>query len=288
MKRGPKEIDAGALHAFAQQAYWGFRFLQENNALLWKRIKKAADTSEIRDIGAACATPGAMLGAGYGAEGAMTWLQNGNVAFQIVEAKRHRRYPKSSNRPSSEDRRMIFLGIAVAAGVFGISVGTGLRKLAEANLGLESLSKQVHSLDGFKEIVERNAYLMAEPIGNYLLPLGDGTYIRQNDLPCEIPDDCVDGYIIHGYVNGRPVAQFSRTLPAELADSPEAQGKVEVSENPVLKPANLLTTPLSENQVVCVCGATIAAGDTETALKALADHKRRVHPDWNDESHKPK
>jgi hypothetical protein len=219
MKRGPKEVDPGSLYAFAHQAYWGFRFLREHKKSLWKKVKSARTALQIRRIGIVCADPKTMRGAGYGAAGAMTWLENGNVAVQIIAAKHHRRYP-NSNRPTSEDRRMIFLGIAVAAGVFGLSFNTALRKLAEAKLSLEHTIEEVHGIDRLHELIRSRGLVWAEPVGNYFWRTALGEWTLREDLPCEVPNDWQGGYVIYGYgPTGRFQATFSRTLPTELVEN---------------------------------------------------------------------
>lgn len=274
-KPGPKETDAGTLHVFAHQAYWGFRFLAQKRQELWEKILLAETSKQVREVGKKCAQPGVMTGAGYGAAGAMTYLQDGKVALQVLSAKHHRRYPKS-DRPTSEDRRMIFLGVAVAAGIFELTIGTALRKLAESNLGIEVLSNEVHTFDQYKEMVEKGGYVMAEPVTNYLLPLSKKKFFVKGDLPCDIPADCAGGYIIHGYLNGRPLAKFSRTLPTELANSPEAQYK-EVKKLRTMRPTVVAQVTHAPNQVVCKCGAYIVGPTRRAALQVLAEHKRVVH-----------
>jgi hypothetical protein len=218
MKPGPKEVAPGSLYAFAHQAYWGFRFLREEKKSLWNNVKKAESASEIRRIGVICAAPNTMRGASYGAAGAMTWLENGNVACQIVAAKRHRRYP-NSNRPTSEDRRMIFLGIAVAAGVFRLSFNTALRKLAEAKLGPEHIVEEVHGIDRLNEFVKSGAMVWAEPVGNYFWRLPNGEWTPLHDLPCDVPTNWQGGYFIFGIGPSGLQTSFSRTLPSELAEN---------------------------------------------------------------------
>jgi hypothetical protein len=204
----------------------------------------------------------------------MTWLENENVARQLLAAKSYRRYP-NSGRPTSEDRRMIFLGIAVAAGIFGRSFSTTLRKLAEANLGIEHIAEEVHAFDRLKEMVIANSMVWAEPVSNYFWPLADGEWMLRDDLPCEVPKDWQGGFIIHGYGRSGPLPTFSRTLPIELAKQLGTQATNQV----VLETANI-TSPTktnAPNHVVCKCGATIAAASRRIALKALAEHKRIAH-----------
>jgi len=159
-----------------------------------------------------------MSGAGYGATGMMTWLESEKVAVQVLSAKEHRRYP-SSERPTSQDRRMIFLGIAVAAGVFGVKFSTALRKLAQEKLGIEHLLKEVHEIDRLQQMVKSNGYVWAEPVGNYFWCMADGTRALLRDLPCKVPRNCQGGYIIYGYGPSGFQATFSPTLPIELAEN---------------------------------------------------------------------
>ncbi|MGB6877151.1 MAG: hypothetical protein WBD87_14085 [Candidatus Acidiferrales bacterium] len=103
----------------------------------------AKTVEQIQKVGEECSRSHVMAGAGYGAAGLMTWLTNRNVAVQVLAAKKHRRYLRSE-RPSSQDRRMFFLGVAVGAGVWEINFGTALRKLAEAGLGQKHMADDVH------------------------------------------------------------------------------------------------------------------------------------------------
>jgi hypothetical protein len=217
-KPGPKEVDAGGVFTFAHQAYWGFRFLAEKRKTFWKQILDAGTVRSIQEVGQACLQKGAMSHAGYGAKGLMTWLTKRTVALQVLKAKQHRRYP-NSNRPSSADRRMIFLSIAVAAGVWEIEYSTALRKLARANLGIERMAREVHSFDRLQENMVRDAVVMAEPVENYFFQSPEGEWRQVQELPCEIPPDFQGGFIVFGHDSkGKPEATFSRTLPSELAD----------------------------------------------------------------------
>jgi len=156
-----------------------------------------------------------MTGAGYGAAGLMTWLANEKAAMQVLAAKKHRRYPRST-RPSSEDRKMIFLGISVAAGVFGIEFSTALRKLAQAGLGPHHMVREVHRFDQFLEHMKRNAFVWAEPVENFFYPLANGKWDQMRDLPCKVPGNFGGGFIIYGFGPNGETATFSRTLPLEL------------------------------------------------------------------------
>jgi hypothetical protein len=217
-KPGPKEVDAGSVYAFAHQAYWGFRFLAEKRETLWAQILMAATPSQVREVGTTCSRPEVMRGAGYGAAGMMTWLAEEKVALQVLSAKKHRRYP-GSERPTSQDRRMIFLGIAVAAGIFGLSFNTALRKLAQGNMGIEHLLKEVHEIDRLHEMVESNGYVWAEPVGNYFWHEPDGTWTLLRELPCAVPKDWQGGYILYGYGPSGFETTFTRTLPIELTET---------------------------------------------------------------------
>ena len=214
-KPGPREIDSGSLYTFAHQAYWGFRFLAEKRTILWKRVLAARTVAQITEVGKICSRPPIMTGAGYGAAGLMTWLEERRVATQVLAAKKHRRYP-SSSRPSSEDRRMMFLGISVAAGVFGIEFSTALRKLAQATLGPHHMVREVHLSDHLRENMKRNAFVWAEPVENFFFAPSDGKWDQMRDLPCEVPANFRGGFIIYGFGPSGETATFSRTLPLEL------------------------------------------------------------------------
>jgi hypothetical protein len=218
-KSGPKETDAGNIYAFAHQAYWGFRFLAEKRGILWRKVLAATTLAQITRIGRTCARPGVMTGAGYGAIGQMERLREKEVANQVLTAKKHRRYP-ISNRPSSQDRRMIFLAIAVAAGVWEIEFATALRKLAQARLGIEHMAKEVHRSDRLQEMMKKEAFVWAEPVGNYFFHSGHGEWVPVRDLPCPVPTNWQGGYFIYGYgPSGLFQSTFSRTLPTELDES---------------------------------------------------------------------
>lgn len=219
-KRGPQETHAGNVYAFAHQAYWGFRFLAEKKKSLWEQVLRATKTEQIQEIGKICSLPGAMVGAGYGAAGMMEYLTKKNVAMQVIVANNHRRYPRSE-RPSSQDRRMIFLAIAVGAGVWEIEFTTALRKLAQAQRGIEYMTKEVHRFDRLQEMIKKNASVWAEPVGNYFFSSVNGKWERMRDLPCKVPTDWQGGYILHGFAgpSGTFQSTFSRTLPTELEQS---------------------------------------------------------------------
>jgi hypothetical protein len=215
-KRGPKDVPAENVYVFAHQAYWGFRFLAKWRKTFWKQILDAKTVRSIQEVGRACSQAHAMANAGYGAAGLMTWLTKREVALQVLNAKDHRRYP-NSERASSEDRRMIFLGIAVAAGVWGIKYSTALRKLPQAGLGAEYMAREVHDFDKIVEYMKKNSIVSAESIGNYFYRLSDGRLVQTDKFPCNVPANCFEGYIIHGYdPEGRPLSTYSPTLPPEL------------------------------------------------------------------------
>jgi hypothetical protein len=223
-KPGRKGADAGAIYSFAHQAYWGFRFLSTERKSLWERVLLARKPREVQKVGEECSKPGVMAGAGYGAVGLMTWLKSPTVAMRVLAAKIHRRYPHSE-RPSSQDRRMIFLGIAVAAGVFDVKFSTALRKLAQSGLGEKHLSHAVHNWDRIEQRFKEEAFVWAEPIFNYCEPLPDGGWQLRQNLPCPVPKDQYHGgYIIHGFLSdGRVASRFSRTLPTEICDVPDGK-----------------------------------------------------------------
>jgi hypothetical protein len=219
-KRGPKEVHAGTIYGFAHQAYFGFKSLAENTPPHWKQILGAKTAGAIQKVGEECTQPGAMAKAGYGARGLMTWLVKPEVASRVIEAKAHRRYP-DSKRPSSEDRRMIFLAIAVAAGIWEREFSTVLRILAEAGLGIDYMARDVHRFDQMEAYVKQNSIVWAEPLGNYLLYLPGGKVLQMQKLPCKVPSNCRTGFIIFGYgPSGLEEATYSPTLPSCLAPVP--------------------------------------------------------------------
>jgi hypothetical protein len=149
----------------------------------------------------------------------MERLKEKTVANQVLAAKKHRRYP-ASDRPSSHDRRMIFLGVAVAAGVWEIEFSTALRKLPQAGYGLRYMTKEFHRWDRYQENLRRMGYVWAEPVGNYFFKLSNDKWGLMQKLPCKVPTNWQGGYIIHGYgPSGLFQSTFSRTLPTELDES---------------------------------------------------------------------
>jgi hypothetical protein len=274
MKTGPEGVSPGSLYAFAHQAYWGFRYLREHQEPLWLVIKAATSVSEIQKIGEKCSAPNAMPGSGYGAIGAMTWLARDYVAQEVLNAKKHRDYPKS-DRPSSEDRRMFFLGIAISAGIFELKLGTALRKLAEADLGSEKLSVDVHRYDLFREKVRTESLIWAESVAHYFWLNANGEWMQLDDLPCEVPKDWHGGYFLYGITDTGLKVVFVRKLPIELE---ERAPKPRVAVRTKIRRAKSSTpAALPPNHVICKCGATIAAKTREQALKALVEHQKIVH-----------
>jgi hypothetical protein len=242
-KPGPKEVHAGNLYSFAHQAYWGFRFLAEKRGILWRKVLAATTIAQITRVGRACCRPGVLTHAGYGAAGQMERLKEKMVAKEVLAAKRHRRYPKS-NRPSSEDRRMIFLGIAVAAAVWEIDYETALRKLAEAKLGIRHMAWEVHRYDRFRENLRAQSIVWAEPVWNYFFPepSPNGKWELMQKLPCKVPDDWQGGFIIHGVGPSGPEATFSRTLPRELLEAlQKSERQAHEAKRPALKRKTLGT-----------------------------------------------
>jgi len=275
LKPGPKEAHAGNIYGFAHQAYWGFRFLAERRKTFWKQILKAKTARSIQEVGRACSQSGAMTKAGYGAAGLMTWLTERRVAVQVLKAKQHRHYP-DSERPSSEDRRMIFLGIAVAAGIWGIEYSTALRKLAEAGLGLEYLAQRVHAFDNLKVNMRQRSLVFAEPVENYFYRLPNGKWQLIRELPCDVPVDFQGGFIMYGYTASGPQSTFSPTLPLELVDSgSQLQKGPQLAETMASSPPS--GKRCAPNSVKCRCGAKISAQTRKLAIQALAEHKRIVH-----------
>jgi hypothetical protein len=222
-----------------------------------------------------CSQPGIMAGAGYGSAGLMTWLSKRNVARQVLVAKGHRRYP-NSERPSSQDRRMIFLAVAVAAGVWGLRYSTALRKLAEAGLGLNYMAREVHRSDRTIEEMKLRSLVWAESVENYFYRLPNRKWRAMRELPCPVPAHFQGGFIIHGFGPNGPQSTFSRTLPRELADPPSAlQKERAVVETMTSSPPPRKTC--APNSVRCRCGAEISAKTRKLALQALVEHKRLFH-----------
>lgn len=216
-KPGPKEVSAWVVYTFAHQAYWGFKFLAQKRKRFWQQVLEARRISEIQEVGRACSWPRAMV-TGYGAAGLMTWLGHTQVARQVLGAKKHRRFP-ASDRPSSQDRRMIFLSIAAAAGVWEISCSTALRKLAQAGIGIDHLAREVNAFSRLSEDMRRNADVWAEPMETYFYRSSNGDWLDIRDLPCPVPPNWHRGHIVHGFGPNGPESTFSPTLPTELVDT---------------------------------------------------------------------
>lgn len=278
-KRGPKETDAGNLYAFAHQAYWGFRFLAEQKRCLWRQIIAGNTVSSIQDVGKACSQPLAMTGAGYGATGMMEHLSKSLVAVQVLKAKQHRRFP-ASERPSSEYRRKIFLGIAVAAGIWEIEFATALRKLAQAGLGIDHMTREVHRFDRMQENMRKMAVVWAEPLGNYFHHSGK-KWLQVGDLPCKVPTNCHTGFILYGSGATGFQSAYSPTLPTELVAWLASQEKNRLASLKSARgqpPSDVPpTNAVAPNSLRCRCGAEITAGTRELALKALKAHEHNVH-----------
>jgi len=154
----------------------------------------------------------------------MTRLTNRKVAVQVLKAKQHRRYPRS-NRRSSDDRRLIFLGIAVAAGIWEIEFSTALRKLSQNHLGIEHMIEDVHGFDISDKNMALDGIVLAEPIESYFIRLPEGRWHQIQNLPCQIPANFEGGFIVWGYDSrGKETAAFTRTLPLELAYPGEVKG----------------------------------------------------------------
>ena len=209
--------------------------------------------------------------------GAMTWMVRDYVAQEILNAKEHSDYPKS-DRPSSEDRRMIFLGIATAAGIFELKISTALRKLSEAGLGPERISVEVHRWDKFKERMRAESFTWAESVANYFWLNSNGEWIQLRDLPCEVPKDWYGGYFVYGITDTGEQVAFATGLPLELKNITERQEDARVTVPRGSLCADLQAPlELAPNHVVCRCGATIVAKTRQLALRALAEHRRAVH-----------
>jgi hypothetical protein len=114
---------------------------------------------------------------------------------------------------------MIFLAIAVAAGVWEIDYKTALRKLTEAKLGIRHLTKEVHRIDHSMENMRARSIVWAEPVENYSFPLSSpNEWELMQELPCKVPSDWQGGFIIHGVGQSGSQSTFSRTLPLELRE----------------------------------------------------------------------
>jgi hypothetical protein len=114
---------------------------------------------------------------------------------------------------------MICLAVAAAAGVWGITYSTALRKLAQAGRGLEFMASEVHRFDRLKENMRQKAIIFAEPLANYFFCSADGKWRQLRKLPCKVPLNCRVGFIIHGYGFDGPQSTYSPTLPREILDS---------------------------------------------------------------------
>jgi hypothetical protein len=78
-----------------------------------------------------------------------------------------------------------------------------------------------------------------------------------------------------------PLSLHEWTGLAPLNPSIEDKARNIPAKQPLVKQETVLANPAASNHVECECGAAIAAPSREIALKALAEHKRLVHGEIN-------
>ena len=116
---------------------------------------------------------------------------------------------------------MIFLAVAVAAGIWEIESGANRADESLPKLGstANTWRGDVHRFDRLREHVKRDSIVFAEPVENYFYQSANGQWLQARDLPCRVPKNFRGGFIIHGYGPNGPQATFSqRTLPLALRE----------------------------------------------------------------------
>jgi hypothetical protein len=192
-KRGPKGQEAGTLYATACQWFWRFKSLRNGTPggvqhdpdikvvddgrfstdwVFTQRQGRPAepDTWEallnaktVQDIQEACEHSPWWLNPKYGGGPGSPYPALPALAKPFLEAKDHARYPRST-RPTSDESRMWFLAIALAANTWGIGLGRAIVLLQSSSTFRKpeeprDLKKIMDSTGGVTELVH--------PAGNY-------------------------------------------------------------------------------------------------------------------------
>jgi len=191
-KRGPKGIDGGLIYAWACDWFRVFKGMRDG---IPEAVSSASETRPDKDgrhtwdwafsrrkaIPAEPQTLNRLLNARtrqdviYACEQSSWWLHPRygggpgspfpplpKLALAFLRAKRHPRYP-SANRPSSEEKRLWFLSVALAAKTWKTSIGRAINLLQESSLRKPAVPKW------WKEIIEETGGVMEleHPDGNY-------------------------------------------------------------------------------------------------------------------------
>jgi hypothetical protein len=192
-KRGPKGREPGTLYATACQWVARFKSLREGASagvqhdpdlrmcddgtakVEWvftpyRGIRAEPETWDallgaktIEDVQTACQNSPWWLNPKYGGGPGSPYPSLPALASAFLKAKRNRRYP-SSKRPTSEESRMWFLAIALAAETWGISLGRALNLFQTSSEFQKPGEPQI-----VKELIEStgNVTELIHPEGNY-------------------------------------------------------------------------------------------------------------------------
>ena len=192
-KRGPKGQGPGTLYATACQWFWRFKSLRKGipdgvqhnpdftmlddgrvrtNWIFTPYQGKPAepqtwdallDASTIEEVQASCQASPWWLNPKYGGGPGSPYPGLPALASALLKAKAHLRYPRS-NRPTSEESRMWFLAIALAAETWEISLGTAINLLHKSPAFRKPEEPKV-----LKEIMDSTGNVMelVHPEGNY-------------------------------------------------------------------------------------------------------------------------
>lgn len=193
-KRGPKAQPSGTLYATACQWFGLFKNVREgmpDGVHHWADVivKNDGDTTgfewrfmpyrgkppepqtwnallaatTIEDLQAACQASPWWLHPKHGGGPGSPYPGLPALAKAFLEAKRHRRYPRSE-RATSEESRMWFLATALAAATWEISLGRAI------NLFQSSPEfRKPEEMEGLKELIDAtgNVTELVHPQGNY-------------------------------------------------------------------------------------------------------------------------
>ncbi len=192
-KRGPKGQGPGTLYATACQWFWRFKSLREgipdgvqhdpdfrtlNDGRVrtnwvftpyhgrpaepdtWEALLNAKTVQDVQD---ACQHSPWWLNPKYGGGPGSPYPGLPALANSFLDAKDHPRYPRSK-RPTSEESRMWFLAIALAAETWEIGLGRAINLLQTA-----PAFRKPEEPKGLKEIMDSTGGVMelVDPAGNY-------------------------------------------------------------------------------------------------------------------------
>ncbi|MBZ5660324.1 MAG: hypothetical protein LAO08_07930 [Acidobacteriia bacterium] len=192
-KRGPKGQGPGTLYATACQWFWRFKRLREGvpdgvqhnpdfrvlddgttktewvftryqgkpaEPDVWEALLNARTAQDVQN---ACQRSTWWLNPKYGGGPGSPYPGLPALANSFLEAKDHTRYPRSK-RPTSEESRMWFLAIALAAETWEIGLGRAINLLQTA-----PAFRKPEESKGLKEIMASTGGVteLVHPAGNY-------------------------------------------------------------------------------------------------------------------------